>query len=126
MQIAGYLDAPRQAHETAIHRADAQSAAGTKPEYPAEFAADGINELIMGFGRRRKYAPVTGADAVLTSWQSGVPGALELISDDTERSRSGDRHERTTLVRLDDKLRVATSPALIGDLKQLLGPACVS
>jgi DNA polymerase-3 subunit alpha len=35
-------------------------------------------------------------------------------------------HERTTVVRLDDKLRVATSPALIGDLKQLLGPACVS
>ena len=34
-------------------------------------------------------------------------------------------HERTTVVRLDDKLRVATSPALIGDLKQLLGPACV-
>jgi DNA polymerase III subunit alpha len=34
--------------------------------------------------------------------------------------------QRTTLVRLDDKLRVATSPALIGDLKQLLGPACVS
>jgi DNA polymerase III subunit alpha len=34
--------------------------------------------------------------------------------------------ERTTIVRLDDKLRVATSPALIGDLKQLLGPACVS
>src|SRR6185437_11621810 len=35
-------------------------------------------------------------------------------------------HERTTVVRLDDKLRVATSPALIGDLKQLLGPACVA
>jgi DNA polymerase-3 subunit alpha len=35
-------------------------------------------------------------------------------------------HERTTVVRLDDKLRVAASPALIGDLKQLLGPACVS
>ena len=34
--------------------------------------------------------------------------------------------QRTTVVRLDDKLRVATSPALIGDLKQLLGPACVS
>jgi DNA polymerase-3 subunit alpha len=34
--------------------------------------------------------------------------------------------ERTTVVRLDDRLRVATSPALIGDLKQLLGPACVS
>jgi DNA polymerase-3 subunit alpha len=35
-------------------------------------------------------------------------------------------NQRTTVVRLDDKLRVATSPALIGDLKQLLGPACVS
>jgi DNA polymerase-3 subunit alpha len=35
-------------------------------------------------------------------------------------------HEHTTVVRLDDKLRVAASPALIGDLKQLLGPACVS
>ncbi|HTX29692.1 MAG TPA: DNA polymerase III subunit alpha [Streptosporangiaceae bacterium] len=34
--------------------------------------------------------------------------------------------ERTTIVRLDDKLRVAASAALIGDLKQLLGPACVS
>ena len=34
--------------------------------------------------------------------------------------------QRTTVVRLDDKLRVASSPALLGDLKQLLGPACVS
>jgi DNA polymerase-3 subunit alpha len=33
--------------------------------------------------------------------------------------------ERTTVVRLDDKLRIAASPALIGDLKQLLGPSCV-
>ncbi len=33
---------------------------------------------------------------------------------------------RTTVVRLDDKLRVRPSPALLADLKQLLGPACVS
>jgi DNA polymerase-3 subunit alpha len=32
---------------------------------------------------------------------------------------------RTTIVRLDDKLRVRPSPALQADLKQLLGPACV-
>ena len=31
----------------------------------------------------------------------------------------------TMVVRLDDKLRVSPSPALLGDLKQLLGPACV-
>jgi len=49
--------ARRQAHETAIHRADADSAAGTTPEYEADFAADGIDELITGFGRRRKYQP---------------------------------------------------------------------
>ena len=54
--------ARRQAHETAIHRADADSAAGTMPEYEAGFAADGIDELIMGFGRRRKYQP--GSNAV--------------------------------------------------------------
>jgi DNA polymerase-3 subunit alpha len=34
--------------------------------------------------------------------------------------------QRTTVVRLDEKLRVSASPALLGDLKQLLGPTCVS
>jgi DNA polymerase-3 subunit alpha len=34
--------------------------------------------------------------------------------------------QRTTVVRLDDKLRVTASPALHADLKQLLGPACVA
>ncbi|GII76877.1 DNA polymerase III subunit alpha [Sphaerisporangium rufum] len=33
---------------------------------------------------------------------------------------------KTTVMRLDDRLRVAPSPALMGDLKQLLGPACLS
>jgi DNA polymerase III subunit alpha len=32
---------------------------------------------------------------------------------------------RTTVVKLDDKLRVKPSPSLVADLKQLLGPACV-
>ena len=32
---------------------------------------------------------------------------------------------RTTVVKLDNKLRVKPSPALLADLKQLLGPACV-
>jgi DNA polymerase-3 subunit alpha len=32
---------------------------------------------------------------------------------------------RVTVVKLDDKLRVKPSPALLADLKQLLGPACV-
>ncbi len=56
--------ARRQAHETAIHRADAESAAGATPEYEADFAADGIDELITGFGRRRKYQPGSTTDGV--------------------------------------------------------------
>jgi DNA polymerase-3 subunit alpha len=34
--------------------------------------------------------------------------------------------EKTTLVRLDDKLRVTATPALFADLKALLGPGCLS
>jgi uncharacterized protein (TIGR03083 family) len=64
--------ARRQAHETAIHRADAESATGELPEFAAEFAADGVDELIMGFGRRRKYQP-----------GSGPGGTLRVLAADT-------------------------------------------
>jgi uncharacterized protein (TIGR03083 family) len=55
-----FLDAPsplafwarRQAHETAIHRADAESAAGDVTPFPAAFAADGIDELLVCFASR--------------------------------------------------------------------------
>ena len=65
LRCATFMDAPsplafwarRQAHETAIHRADAEIALGVRPGYPPDFAADGIDELIMGFGQRRKYRP---------------------------------------------------------------------
>jgi hypothetical protein len=33
---------------------------------------------------------------------------------------------RTTVLRLDDRLRVTPSPALYGDLKALLGPTCLT
>jgi DNA polymerase-3 subunit alpha len=33
--------------------------------------------------------------------------------------------QRVKVIRLDDKLRVKPSPALLADLKQLLGPGCV-
>nr|WP_240969300.1 maleylpyruvate isomerase family mycothiol-dependent enzyme [Streptomyces sp. HNM0575] len=42
--------ARRQAHETAIHRLDAESALGVRPrEFTARFAQDGIDELLTGF-----------------------------------------------------------------------------
>ena len=77
---ATFMDAPsplafwarRQAHETAIHRADAESASGLRPEYDPEFAADGIDELIIGFGQRRKYRP-----------SADQPGAMRVRATDT-------------------------------------------
>jgi uncharacterized protein (TIGR03083 family) len=44
--------ARRQAHETAIHRADAEAAGSPITPFPAAFAADGIDELLMGFAAR--------------------------------------------------------------------------
>jgi uncharacterized protein (TIGR03083 family) len=45
--------ARRQAHETAIHRADAQGAGGPVTPFAPQFAADGIDELLLGFASRR-------------------------------------------------------------------------
>jgi len=78
--------ARRQAHETAIHRADAESAAGKRPDYPLRFAADGIDELIMGFGARRKYRPsfsgegemqITAADTGDAWYLSATDGRIQ-------------------------------------------------
>jgi uncharacterized protein (TIGR03083 family) len=46
--------ARRQAHETAIHRIDAQQTVGEVTEVPAAFAADGIAELLEGFFARSR------------------------------------------------------------------------
>ena len=48
--------ARRQAHETAVHRADVELAGGAIDPVEPRFAADGIDELVMGFaptGRSR-------------------------------------------------------------------------
>jgi uncharacterized protein (TIGR03083 family) len=56
--------ARRQAHETAIHRVDAELAAGRSPTaFDAEFAADGVDELLLGFLGRAQLS--TNEDAVL-------------------------------------------------------------
>ncbi len=76
-----FMDAPsplafwarRQAHETAIHRADAQLAAapGQPPQaHPAALAADGIDELVTGFGGRK---PGKLADSPATLVIRAVP-----------------------------------------------------
>ncbi|HEX5401953.1 MAG TPA: maleylpyruvate isomerase family mycothiol-dependent enzyme [Pseudonocardiaceae bacterium] len=48
--------ARRQVHETTVHRADADAAAGLRTSVPADVAVDGIDELLTCFvsGRNRK------------------------------------------------------------------------
>lgn len=57
--------ARRQAHEVAIHRFDAQRAAGVPTVFDAEFAADGIDELLCAFAPRKKRFPVAETKTML-------------------------------------------------------------
>ncbi|GHE57905.1 maleylpyruvate isomerase family mycothiol-dependent enzyme [Streptomyces capitiformicae] len=58
--------ARRQAHETAVHRADAESARGGGPGAPAtDFAVDGIDELLLAFHARPKSRVRTEKPCVL-------------------------------------------------------------
>ncbi|UOE22137.1 maleylpyruvate isomerase family mycothiol-dependent enzyme [Thermobifida halotolerans] len=45
--------ARRQAHETAVHRMDAEAAAGGTAAVSADLAVDGVDELLFGFFARR-------------------------------------------------------------------------
>jgi uncharacterized protein (TIGR03083 family) len=49
--------ARRQAHETAIHRVDAESPGGTITDFQPEFAADGVDELLSCFVTRPHRGP---------------------------------------------------------------------
>ena len=82
--------ARRQAHETAIHRADAEQAAGITPAYGADLAQDGIAEVLGGFARRRSNAIATPGRLALRasdgpSWLVTFGGEKNeaTVSDDT-------------------------------------------
>jgi uncharacterized protein (TIGR03083 family) len=85
--------ARRQAHETAMHRADADAAAGLATDYGDAFAVDGIEEILYGFaGRKKAYEPTTlllsaGSDSWhLTMGADGVrvrPGDSDEAADAT-------------------------------------------
>ncbi|MGW7070236.1 maleylpyruvate isomerase family mycothiol-dependent enzyme [Streptomyces sp. NPDC054855] len=85
--------ARRQANETTIHRVDAESALGGTPSpIGAEFAADGIDELLRGFHARERSrvrtemprvlrVRATDADAVWTVRLSQEPPVTERGED---------------------------------------------
>ncbi|KUL38157.1 hypothetical protein ADL22_18760 [Streptomyces sp. NRRL F-4489] len=89
--------ARRQAHETSVHRADAQQAAGVPlTPLPAPFAADGIDELVTGFHthERSRLRPETPRTVRLRA--TDTPGAewtMHLTPDApprTERTAASD------------------------------------
>ena len=49
--------ARRQAHETAVHRFDAQYAIGVESRFDPIFASDGIDEMVSGFAPRASEFP---------------------------------------------------------------------
>ncbi|MFF5015463.1 maleylpyruvate isomerase family mycothiol-dependent enzyme [Streptomyces sp. NPDC001165] len=102
----------RQAHETAVHRYDAEAArGGTASPIATEFAADGIDELLRGFHARprsrvrteqprvlRVRAVDAGADAVWTVRLSAQPPVT---------SRDGSGEAETELAGPADQLYLA-------------------
>jgi uncharacterized protein (TIGR03083 family) len=101
--------ARRQAHETAIHRVDAELAAGPVTPFPADFAADGIDELIMGFFGRGTDAPDPGPPA----------GRLQVVADDGGAAPIAWRVELTADGRRTARVQRGPGPATC----TLTGPA---
>jgi uncharacterized protein (TIGR03083 family) len=85
--------ARRQAHETAIHRADAQSASGAISAFDPAFASDGVDELLFGFfGRpgRGDGIEVPPRTLLLRATDAGADGGwlVRLTSEGMTTSRS--------------------------------------
>ncbi|MFE6197659.1 maleylpyruvate isomerase family mycothiol-dependent enzyme [Streptomyces sp. NPDC057838] len=103
LQCWAFLPAPsplafwtrRQAHETAVHRFDAESARGGEPTaVTPEFATDGIDELLRGFHARERSRVRTPGPRVLRvrADDTGAVWTVRLSPEPpvTERGASGE------------------------------------
>jgi uncharacterized protein (TIGR03083 family) len=89
--------ARRQAHETAVHRFDAENAAGIGSGFDPTFAADGIDELLAGFAPRKKEFPVEGARTVLVHAEDTDDRWHLTLAPDGITTVRGDRSADVTL-----------------------------
>ncbi|TQJ86301.1 maleylpyruvate isomerase family mycothiol-dependent enzyme [Streptomyces sp. SLBN-31] len=70
----------RQAHETTVHRIDAEAARGGAPgEIASEFAADGVDELLRGFHARARSRVRSERPRVLRVRATDVDGAVWTV-----------------------------------------------
>ena len=99
--------ARRQAHETAIHRVDAEAAAGSTPTYESAFAMDGIAELLEGFYARPRGKLVADPGFTLQAApdDSDVSWTIQVGPD----GRVVTRHDSNDIVSADCTLRGAAS-----------------
>ncbi len=117
----------RQAHETAIHRADAESPGATITPFPPAFAADGIDELLTCFitrpgGRLRADPPRSlhvGATDARADWLVWVGPDQRVVSreaGDADCSVRGPASELYLMLwnrQAPDGLEVRGDPALL-------------
>lgn len=90
--------ARRQAHETAVHRADAESAISAVPQWDPAFAVDGIDELLNGFLNRPKGRLVADPPMSMAIVATDIDAAWTVhIEPDTRRIVSGQRPADLTL-----------------------------
>jgi uncharacterized protein (TIGR03083 family) len=90
--------ARRQLHETTVHRADAEAAAGIPVTIDDAVARDGIEEMLLGFAkRRREFSPGTvrldprgGAGWLLTLTAEGATTAAADDTTTADATVSGD------------------------------------
>ena len=82
--------ARRQAHEIAVHRYDAEHAAGMISGFDPLFAADGIDELLCAFAPRRNSLPVNDTKRMgITTVDTADQWVVTLGPDGIETSRGG-------------------------------------
>jgi uncharacterized protein (TIGR03083 family) len=120
--------ARRQAHETAIHRADAEAAADSALEVDREFALDGIAELLEGFYARRggklladpplslRVAPTDATVSWLVSLEPDrrvITRGGDALADCTMRGTAADLYLQLWNRRSPGEVRVEGDPAAV-------------
>ena len=110
--------ARRQAHETSIHRVDAELAAGTVTGFDPMHAADGIDELIVWFIVRPGRSPSAPTEMTLGVFATDVDqGWTAVFGPETAQGRRGLRSADCTVYGpADDLYPYLWSRTPLGDL----------
>jgi uncharacterized protein (TIGR03083 family) len=121
----------RAAHETAVHRWDAQVAAGLPEPIDSKLAADGIAEVLdtwLAAGRRRNPSSRPGVVALNASdvdqvWYVRLRGEGVALLDTDTLLDDDDHHERATAIGTASDLMLALYGRVPFDVLQISGDA---